>query len=775
MKKALIALSALLVAVVSCNKTADLENKINDLDKRVSVLEEKVKEINEKTVPGLQATVAAVQAGVTVTSVVKDPSGYTITFSNGTTAVITNGQDGKDGENGKDGVKGDKGENPVISAKMDNGEFYWTVDGEFLLDAEGNKIPVHAATPQFRINEGKWEISYDGGATWTVVEKMGTAETGSISIEDKEDVVIFWIGETPYTVQKESTFCLVIDGTKDIGVPAGAVISIPYTVKGAKDGDEVEVEIFNVLGEWEATITRTSNVAGTIKAAPKGETVTDGKVFVYAANGNGKTDIKCLYFEEGKLSVITDAEKFEIPAEGGEFAIAVETNMSYSIEATNGGTKWISLAPSTKATHVDSVKFIVKPNTGAAARSSQISIVHPVTEEAIYTVDILQAGTAGLGTKYEDYLGTWMVGTSQVTISEKVKDSTYVVKGFAPIAATYGESVVEALYDKATGNFSIMEQKVAEAPVGSYGTCYFFLTGLFSLSKVYPHYYAPNGNADDPAVLMYGNLTENGIECVAGMSEYGVAFIGYAVRWIIQEGANAGAGNYAFNSATAANLPLTFEKPKPASDEYKAFLGQWVIPTASASFTITVEQNVANSSYVVKNWQKDGEGFVMQANFVPETKSMVLVVNSTVVLASGNVSSGGVSYPCNYAYRGYIQKTEGGSYSSVQTGASGSEAAVFTMNADGTATIAGLEVELSDGTKYPYKRIGLAASSTDGSNKLFTLSGYCQDFPLTVSHPAAGSSTNSVNEANFVAEAVEETACVAATTNAVAAFFETLR
>ena len=89
------------------------------------------------------------------------------------------GEDGKDGENGVDGSDGTDGYTPKISAAKDeDGVYYWTLDGEWLLDASGQKIPVQGSngadgedgadgvTPQFKIEEGIWYVSYDGGAGW---------------------------------------------------------------------------------------------------------------------------------------------------------------------------------------------------------------------------------------------------------------------------------------------------------------------------------------------------------------------------------------------------------------------------------------------------------------------------------------------------------------------------------------------------------------------------------------------------------------------------------
>ena len=118
--------------------------------------------------------------------------GYTIHFSKSQPVTIYHGKDGSDGapgldgEDGKDGADGKDGHTPVISIRkateedwsLDNGwtgdpsaDYYWTIDGEWLLDSEGNKIPAtgqHGRTPLLKIEEGQWYVSTDGGKTWKV-------------------------------------------------------------------------------------------------------------------------------------------------------------------------------------------------------------------------------------------------------------------------------------------------------------------------------------------------------------------------------------------------------------------------------------------------------------------------------------------------------------------------------------------------------------------------------------------------------------------------------
>lgn len=130
--------------------------------------------------------------------------GYEIVFTQSGAVTIYHGKDGQDGEDGEDGKPGAPGEDaeaPHISVQKDqeDGKYYWTIDGAWLYDTEGNRVCAQGAdgedgedgkpgadgqdavAPQFKIEDGYWMISYDQGTSW---DKLGKA-TG----EDGEDGV----------------------------------------------------------------------------------------------------------------------------------------------------------------------------------------------------------------------------------------------------------------------------------------------------------------------------------------------------------------------------------------------------------------------------------------------------------------------------------------------------------------------------------------------------------------------------------------------------------
>ena len=197
----------LLVVVMLFTACHDkLWDSIEDLDSRVTKLEELCKEMNTN-ISALQTIVSVIQENDFITGIVPiekggEVVGYTISFDKHEPITIYNGEDGKDGANGANGLDGKDGYTPILGvAKDTDGVYYWTLDGEWLLDAEGNKLRVtgrdgkdgvdgedgkdgqdgtngtngadgkDGVTPQLKIEEGYWYISYDNGATWTELGK----------------------------------------------------------------------------------------------------------------------------------------------------------------------------------------------------------------------------------------------------------------------------------------------------------------------------------------------------------------------------------------------------------------------------------------------------------------------------------------------------------------------------------------------------------------------------------------------------------------------------
>ena len=149
------------------------------------LLVDEIAKINSN-ISAIQAAIEALESNDYVQKVtpVKDEDGnvigYTLQFAFTGDVTIFHGEDGKDGEDGEDGKDG---YTPVIGARQHpDGIWYWTVDGEWLLDTNGNRVKTTGdkgadgtigITPELKIQDDYWYVSYDKGQTWT---KLGKAK-----------------------------------------------------------------------------------------------------------------------------------------------------------------------------------------------------------------------------------------------------------------------------------------------------------------------------------------------------------------------------------------------------------------------------------------------------------------------------------------------------------------------------------------------------------------------------------------------------------------------
>ena len=244
-------LVAITMIIAGCSESFDdskIWDKLDNHESRIAKLEELCKQMNTN-ISSLQTIVNALQnkdyvTGVTPITKNGETVGYTITFSKSQPITIYHGKDGKDGQNGtdcKDGADGKDGTTPIIGVKQDtDGIYYWTLNGEWMLDANGNKIKAQGTdgkdgangedgedgadgvngdngadgkdgiTPQLKIENDYWYISYDNGASWTQLGKA-TGEDGSDGSDGKDGDSFF---QSVDTSNDEYVIFTLADGTE---------------------------------------------------------------------------------------------------------------------------------------------------------------------------------------------------------------------------------------------------------------------------------------------------------------------------------------------------------------------------------------------------------------------------------------------------------------------------------------------------------------------------------------------------------------------------------
>ena len=460
MKKILLTLlSAAALLVCACDKYDDtpLRNELSGLESRVSNLEDLCSKLNAN-IASIQTLLENINAKIAIERVVSldNGEGYLITFSNGSSITVYNGVDGPKGNKGDKGDKGDPGEAPVIGVASEDGVLYWTLNGEWLTDDEGQKIPVvgpkgdkgdqgeqgepgndgkdgssgrngsngsNGVTPQLKIQDGKWMVSYDNGSSWNEVTTSGDNpyNTMALTIEETEDAYIITLDGESYTISKAAeaavSFQIKVD-SDDVAI-SGQSVTVSYTLTGGDETTHVVAEgsLSAVVDESACTVTI------------YGDENTEGYVILRAIrNSDGAYSAQYIAVAGGTFTILT-AEEVTVDGNGETFEVKVKTNLEYSVDLPD----WITEEPETKAVRTDTKKFTAAANTTGAERSAAITFK---TSDGSFEKAVVV--TQPEGTQTSDEVKT--VTVAEFNAAEESDTQVYELVGTigGTINATYG-------------------------------------------------------------------------------------------------------------------------------------------------------------------------------------------------------------------------------------------------------------------------------------------------------------------------------------------------
>lgn len=389
MKKVFRIFIAALVALtcLACYDDSSIRETLSDHEERIQALESLCSGINSN-IEALQTLVAALEDADYVTSITpvfedKVEVGYTITFAKYGSVTIFNGKDGVDGTDGKDGAS------PVVGVKRaEDGSYYWTLDGEYILDDKGQKISVtgvdgedgkdgeNGAVPQLKVDDDYWYASYDGGLTWKEIGEASDTSADCLfrKVYTKDGYVCFEMtnGTTykvPMTASSTSSSGLDIIFGVEQGAPVvpGGFNIINYRVVGGDDktlvraicDQEGNIEVYvdtetqttgrlviEVYDEFESHWNPERDDSDVDGFTNEEQYLSSFTVLVCVSDGKGNSVFKMLNLTEGVLESVKDT--YMLGPEGGRFTVQVKGNMQYKVRIDEDIT-WLRHIPQTRA------------------------------------------------------------------------------------------------------------------------------------------------------------------------------------------------------------------------------------------------------------------------------------------------------------------------------------------------------------------------------------------------------------------------------------------
>jgi uncharacterized protein (TIGR02145 family) len=304
MKKFLtITLTVALLAVSGCRQYDDsaLWDEMNSQAARLAALEAWQATVNSN-ITALQGLVDALKSRSYIIDVepfsTPAPGGWTIAFSTGVPVTIWNGA---------------KGDTPQIGVAEEDGAYYWTLDGEWLLNGSGDKIPVTGEegptgqTPQLRINPGnnEWEVCTNGNcaadADWT---SLGVKATGAKGNKGDRGDAIFAANGVKYYDDDAYDYVefTLADGTTTIQVPKyrrplGITFTQPAPFRTSETrhvgftttDNTATVKVLDVPAGWTVTAQFTkAAAAGTFTIIAPGSCASEGEAIILISDAAGE-------------------------------------------------------------------------------------------------------------------------------------------------------------------------------------------------------------------------------------------------------------------------------------------------------------------------------------------------------------------------------------------------------------------------------------------------------------------------------------------------------
>ena len=492
----LVAVAAMLFIPSSCStEDAFHEDKvwecIGSIISRIEELEKICDRMNSD-ISSLQNLVKALENNDSITGVFPIIEngvevGYEIRFEHSDTIFIYHGKDGSNGKNGY---------TPQIGVRQDgDGIYYWTLDGEWLLDEKGNKIKAvgvdgadgkdgqngqdgsngsngtngqdgkdgaDGITPQLKIEDDYWYISYDNGATWTQLGKAtgedgkdganGTGGAGDNivfkSVTQDDNNVYFTLADgTVITVHKNVAFDIVFDTANIQDVKVHSEVKVNYEVSSSAEHVDIEVLPTNDLRAVLVPEDE-SNKCGYILIRTGSTFDAASRVVVIVSDGN-KAIMKSLVLnikpeeESAQLYVYNGATK-TVSAKGGDVTVSFITNVDCKAVIPTEYQSWISVAE-TRALECKHIAISVAENTGDR-RSGEVN-VQTLDGKLSVTYTISQVGASSTSSPEVGDDGT-------ITATPASNEIFYTTTDGLPIepsATAFNGVVVSNTYENGVG------------------------------------------------------------------------------------------------------------------------------------------------------------------------------------------------------------------------------------------------------------------------------------------------------------------------------------
>ena len=319
--------------------------------------------------------------------------GYEVSFRDGKKIVIPFGKDGQDGRMFV-----------PVGVQADDGLYYWTIDGEWMLDADGNRIRAGAAdgfVPQFKVEDGSWWISLDGGANFSELASCDDMDGFGVFRDVQQTntgkvILTLWDGET-VELWSQFPFRMSFEGpVRDtLLIAAGELLPIPYKVVLDGETDQPVVVTSGTDGVYLSSLTPVDDTTGVVKVQAPAD-YADGYILLSASCG-GYSALKMITF---RPRVFTPAESFvtvRLGSGSDPMAVPYQANFEYVIAPAQGG--WLEVVSDPET---GTLTFTPQANEGTEVRECIVTVSPKDNPDYVCTTFRVIQATDSYGIQLEE-------------------------------------------------------------------------------------------------------------------------------------------------------------------------------------------------------------------------------------------------------------------------------------------------------------------------------------------------------------------------------------
>ena len=401
-----------------------VRDELITMQNEIDLLEKQVTKMNEGlgTLQGLVRLMAA-KGFITDVEEFEDEIGGGSILHFRTVTLDDNGVVTSDDESvfiklysGVDGRDGKDADPYIVSMRQDVDDedetlmrWYWysTEEDDWIRDEEGKRIPVDGKTPNLKIVEGYWFISWDGKAEDDpdkVWKETGWKAQGDDAFEWFSDAQVLEdrlvltltegsVLELPILLPVD--VALTIDGQnpeENVLIAPGETISVHYVLSGT--GAENAILVAGTDGRLKTALRVESATEGTVDVTCPEVFPEGGYVYITVNDRNGRSEVRVIRFAGRTFKLLYGDAVYDATAAGEDGrTLTFETNFELDAAAVfpEGVEPWLTVKMET-VEGIPVLTYDIAANTGTEARKGDIVVCpkdHPGFE--VFRVTVNQA------------------------------------------------------------------------------------------------------------------------------------------------------------------------------------------------------------------------------------------------------------------------------------------------------------------------------------------------------------------------------------------------